>query len=311
MRPFEGVRDKVDWNILFGESGGDWAGFLRQAGVDPTRVLVLMNTATEVGPGPFTETVDSEESISAGVGGLVGEVPDLLGVVGWDFAHAEPAGSPWLWTQYAARALAEGDYVPGEQARARRHRRIRDGVAAFVSVMLVVAAGGAVWVRFRYAPTRRLPVYETELDESTPASTAPWVWCRRPACLPNNRRRAPPSPGAGSSGGGGGGRMRIWPRWCGCCRIVAARSPTLTGRGSPVRWGWSTNRRWWALMRFARAMLERRPGDAGRVHQRWPDPGSGGAGGSGRGASGGECGGVGGVGGGSAGNAVPGALDVG
>ena len=138
------VKDKVDWHVLYGDRwGGGWAGFLQAEGLDPSRVLVLVDTGDRFTPGPSAEVFDSEDSISAGIGALVGGVPDLLGVVGWDFANAQLADSPWLWTQYAGRALVEGDYLPGELARQRRVRGAGAGVGAVVGVVVV---GGSVYV---------------------------------------------------------------------------------------------------------------------------------------------------------------------
>ena len=70
-----GIKDKFDWHILYGTPSGGFARFLGETALDPARVMVLVNTAHEVGLSPVAETVDTEESISAQIGGLVGEVP--------------------------------------------------------------------------------------------------------------------------------------------------------------------------------------------------------------------------------------------
>ena len=267
------VMEKVDWHVLYGEPRGGWAGVLRQVGLDPSRVLVLVDTGEQFTPGPLAETFDSEESISAGIGALGEEVPDLLGVVGWDFANAQPADSPWLWTQYAARALAEGDYVPGERAAQRRGRRIRDGVAAFVSVMLVVTAGGAVWVRFRYAPTRRLPVVDTELGGLTPAGTVAGAVAGGVAggvAGVGGAVGLGEQPGAGAAGSSGVagagvvGAVVVDADLDVMVRLLAGRSGPVTEadwQRLAERVGVADRSGLVGLMRFARTVLGRRPGD--------------------------------------------------
>ena len=142
-----GAAGRVDWHILLGWPDRGWQSFVGETGLDPQRVLVVMESSTSyTGNGPPGGAADTEESLSASIGGLVEAVPDILGVVGWEFRDADPVDAPWVWAQRAARALAEGDYLPGDRERERRQQQGRTIAGAVVGAVTAVVIGGALYV---------------------------------------------------------------------------------------------------------------------------------------------------------------------